>query len=668
MYPISDQIKSQLKQYLEQYVEQITTPSGNKRNHQYVCPFCESGTGKNKTGAFSLDPKSGCTRWHCFACGEAGDIFDLVGKVEKLSNHGEQIKKVADMFGVSLEQSNALFHSVKGGSSSKEKETAPKAYHAEFMPSPEFFDKATESLNSFLKGKTKYRGITLETLDRFKVGFIANWTHPNSSGTYSSPRVIVPTSETSYLARDTRPHSEATAKWEKQKVGASVPFNVERLRDARTPIFIVEGEFDALSVIDVNGVAIALGSTSNENLFLKQVAKYPPEQPIVLALDHDPSGKQASQKLKVALEAQGVAVMEYPQLAGVKDPNEGLQKDRDAFSLWVREGERLAQEQQAAAKADARSEYDKLSAGYSLPSFLGDLDAIDTEYIPSGFLALDSVLEGGLYAGLYVIGAISSLGKTTYVTQIADQVARNGNSVLFFSIEMDRSEIIAKSLCRESALYLRDTGGEPSEGLTIRQITSRQYRNFYTETQRQLLGNAVERYGKYAGNIYIKEGLRGIGVEQIREGVKQHIAVTGARPLVIVDYLQILTPNEEGRYTDKQIIDKAVLELKCISRDFKVPVIAVSSFNRTAYSNSVTMEAFKESGAIEYSSDVLLGLQLEGVGDKDFNVDKAKGQSTRKIELVILKNRNGRTGGKIKYQYLPAHHVLEEQDGVTYNY
>lgn len=628
MYPISDHIKSQLKQYLEQYVERITTPSGNKRNHQYVCPLCGSGTGKNKTGAFSLDPKSGCTRWHCFACGEAGDIFDLVGKVESLPNHGAQIKKVADMFGVSFEQSNALFHSVKGGSNSKEKKAAPKAYHAEFMPSPEFFDKATESLNSFLKGETKYRGITLETLDRFKVGFIANWTHPNSSGTYSSPRVIVPTSETSYLARDTRRHSEATAKWEKQKVGASVPFNVGRLRDAKTPIFIVEGEFDALSVIDVNGVAIALGSTSNENLFLKQVAKYPPEQPIVLALDNDTSGKQASQKLKVALEAQGVAVMEYPQLDGVKDPNEGLQKDRDAFSLWVREGERLAQEQQAEAKADARSEYDKLSAGYSLPSFLGNLNAIDTEYIPSGFPALDGVLEGGLYAGLYVIGAISSLGKTTYVTQIADQVARNGNSVLFFSIEMDRSEIIAKSLCRESALYLRDTGGEPSEGLTIRQITSRQYRNFYTETQSLLLENAAERYGKYAGNIYIKEGLRGIGVEQIREGVKQHIAVTGARPLVIVDYLQILTPNEEGRYTDKQIIDKAVLELKCISRDFKVPVIAVSSFNRACYNTSVTMEAFKESGAIEYSSDVLLGLQLEGAGNKDFNVDKAKGQST----------------------------------------
>lgn len=54
MYPISDHIKSQLKQYLEQYVERITTPSGNKRNHQYVCPLCGSGTGKNKQGHFLL--------------------------------------------------------------------------------------------------------------------------------------------------------------------------------------------------------------------------------------------------------------------------------------------------------------------------------------------------------------------------------------------------------------------------------------------------------------------------------------------------------------------------------------------------------------------------------------------------------------------------------------
>ena len=63
---------------------------------------------------------------------------------------------------------------------------------------------------------------------------------------------------------------------------------------------------------------------------------------------------------------------------------------------------------------------------------------------------------------------------------------------------------------------------------------------------------------------------------------------------MIIDYVQILAPHDP-RATDKQIIDRAVLELKRISRDFKTPVIGISSFNRMSYKNAVSMEAFKES-------------------------------------------------------------------------
>jgi replicative DNA helicase len=63
------------------------------------------------------------------------------------------------------------------------------------------------------------------------------------------------------------------------------------------------------------------------------------------------------------------------------------------------------------------------------------------------------------------------------------------------------------------------------------------------------------------------------------------------------------------------------------------------------------MQAFKESGAIEYSTDVLIGLQLMGVGDKNFDVDTAKSKNPREVEAIILKNRNGRTGGKIGYNF-----------------
>ena len=102
------------------------------------------------------------------------------------------------------------------------------------------------------------------------------------------------------------------------------------------------------------------------------------------------------------------------------------------------------------------------------------------------------------------------------------------------------------------------------------------------------------------------------------------------------------------------------MELKRISRDFKTPVIGISSFNRQNYREAVSMEAFKESGAIEYSSDVLIGLQLAGAGMKDFDTETAKSREPRQIELKILKSRNGPTGGIVEFDYHPKFNYFEE--------
>ena len=72
------------------------------------------------------------------------------------------------------------------------------------------------------------------------------------------------------------------------------------------------------------------------------------------------------------------------------------------------------------------------------------------------------------------------------------------------------------------------------------------------------------------------------------------------------------------------------------------------------------MEAFKESGALEYSSDVLMGLQLEGVGSENFDVNEAKSKDPREVELVILKNRNGATGEKLSFKYYPRFNYFKE--------
>ena len=77
--------------------------------------------------------------------------------------------------------------------------------------------------------------------------------------------------------------------------------------------------------------------------------------------------------------------------------------------------------------------------------------------LSTGIKTLDEALEGGFYKkNLVILGAISSLGKTTLALQIGDNIARGGNDVLIFSLEMSKEELIAKSLSRNMFLKAYD--------------------------------------------------------------------------------------------------------------------------------------------------------------------------------------------------------------------
>ena len=107
-------------------------------------------------------------------------------------------------------------------------------------------------------------------------------------------------------------------------------------------------------------------------------------------------------------------------------------------------------------------------------------------------------------------------------------------------------------------------------------------------------------------------------------------------------------------------MDKSVLELKRLSRDLDAVVVGISSLNRMSYNDVITMGAFKESGAIEYSADVLIGLQLAGVGADKFDVVRAKQENPRKIEIKVLKNRNGPVVPSYLMHYYPADNLFVE--------
>ena len=297
--------------------------------------------------------------------------------------------------------------------------------------------------------------------------------------------------------------------------------------------------------------------------------------------------------------------------------------------------------------------------------------------LPTGFVDLDYMTSGMQPSDLILIAARPSMGKTAFVLNIAQHNAfKENKGVVIFSLEMSRTQLMSKSISRHSAQIARERKLEMRNAKTSRGITSgKRYQN-YSKTELDLIHDSIEAYQVYADRIFIQEGIGNITTDSLRETIEKHILYTGGRwetdektgdrrllgghrPLGSVDYLQIIAPHND-RATDKQVVDHAVLELKRISRDYKLPVIAISSFNRGGYKIEATFEQLKESGAIEYSSDIVLALQLKGAGESKFNPTEAKRKTPREIELVVLKNRDAAVGDKVGFDYYPMFNLFDE--------
>lgn len=646
--------KELLKPRLKEYVETITSKS--KGTDKYVCPLCGSGTGKHKTGAFSIQDE---TRWKCFSCGEGGDIFDLIGLVEGIDDPKDLFKRAEEIFNISSYKTNSYtLENVKSSfrpSADKNRTKEPKK---DKEPLESYFKRCAEALdNEYIS----YRGISRETAEKYNLG-IDNHFKTKEGDKYTEWKaLIIPTGPNSFMARNT----DINNKDERvRKNGTAIPFNWECLKTSNNPIYIVEGEIDALSIIEAGGEAIGIGGTSGTNQLVKKyLLENPPKAPLILALDNDDEGRNKEAQLAEVLKEMDIEFIQYSPnetIGDYKDANEALTADREGLVRAILIGYEVCQTALNEQREAIRAEYIKTSAKYHINEFLeGVAASVETAFIPTGFKQLDYYLDGGLFEGLYGIGAISSLGKTTFILQVADQIAQNGQDVLIFSLEMARAEIMAKSISRNTAQIVEAEKLDSKLAKTARGITTGKFYKSYSAEDKGIINKAVNAYAQYADHLFIYEGVGDLGPKEVKNIVDHHCKVTGNRPVVIVDYLQILAPTDI-RATDKQNTDKAVLELKRLSRDYKIPVIAISSLNRANYSSKISMEAFKESGAIEYSTDVLIGLQLKGVGEKDFNVDEAKSRTPREVELIILKNRNGRTGSTIDLNYYPMFNLFDE--------
>ena len=687
------------------------TPDGKK----YICPVCGQGAHKSN-GLVEGTKKRG--RWVCPSCDgfvkgdetAGGDIYEYACRMNNFSRDAkghptwETFKWVFEQAGIEIDWEN-----------SKRKSDMDKNIKQKFTPQPqqaeipteqptesymEFYKRASENISN--TDYFKRRGLSEEVIKHFMLGYAENWRHPKAIAEGKrvppSPRAIIPVGPSCYLARDTRKNEdipEQNRQYVKQRVGTikSLYLKNSATSDPRNTIIVTEGELDAISVWQAGGNPLALCSISNKNLLIDLIHQHPNKK-WILALDNDNAGKKASKEIVEALKqdkGKEYQVFTINLYKNCKDANEILQLNPAYLQATVQEAmsDPEGMEYRGASDATAlRGYYDEI------------LDPERGKCYPTGFRDLDKELGGGLYSGLYTLGAISSLGKTTFILQIENNLAKQGQDVLFFSLEMSRNELIAKSISKFSALKSLEKNGNTDNASTQRQVMSGYLYKKYTHEQRDILFEACKEYEQISTHIYTIEGNFDYTVQDIQARVQKHIKATGKKPVVFVDYLQILGLDDEipdksnGRprnYTDKQKADRIVSTLKRMSRDLDVPVIVVSSFNRESYTQPVSMASFKESGGIEYSCDVLIGLQYMGMdydsekdGDPDAQGQKKKGGRYKRImELIakinedvkegrpgpvqckLLKNRNGARGQSVYFQFFPRYNLYTEMGRET---
>ena len=628
----------QLKFFLRDYVENITRKS---KGRFYVCPICKSGEGPNETGAFSVEDDG--RRWKCFACDKGGDIYDLYAELNHCTP-SKATQAIIAQYGKG--GTGRDFKPVKQRASSEEPAKQPRSYAAEIAAFAAAL-KGSEG-ESYLQG----RGLTLETMQRFNLGYNAarcTVTIPyNAAGTYYGQRSVNPDAE--------RKHDNLT--------GVTMPiFNTAALYSAGV-CFIVESPLCAISIAQEGGTAAAISGTGGAERLKAQFKKKPPpsEAVFILCLDNDESGRKATDKIGRALEEIGVfCVNGTAAIMGTekdtanadfrKDPNDVLQKSgADALREAIAETIEATIKARNVVAQEAEEERAQRTGAGMVDAFLKAIQTDKYKPMPTGISDIDKALCGGFTRQQVVmLGAAPGVGKTALAQWIFEGMAQRGEtSCVYLNLEMSREQILARSISRIAA-----RNGNKIRALEVMQGYK------WTDKQRVAVIEAAQEYAENIAPrmIYNPDGITAnldIILQYIEREAQQAKEAQIPAPVVVLDYLQLVSgqPREDAA----AVIKRAVAGLKGYAVRHDTIVFVIIAHNRQSNtSGSVSMESGRDTSAIEYSADIQLALAftacLKRKGQTPKSPDDLSIDEQREITLRIVKGRFGGRGTDVDLRF-----------------
>ena len=245
--------------------------------------------------------------------------------------------------------------------------------------------------------------------------------------------------------------------------------------------------------------------------------------------------------------------------------------------------------------------------------------------IPTGINRLDRMMTGLNKSDLIIIGARPGMGKTSFVLNIARNVAvKEGKRVCFFSLEMSRDQVAQRLLSSEACIK--------SEQLRTGKLINDEWTRLIQATE--ILSKA---------ELYVDEST-GITVPEMKSKVRR----LGGVDLVIVDYLGLMElPRDSQTRGDNRVqeVTKITRSLKLMAKELNIPVIVCSQLRRASTvekeSNRPSLSSLRDSGSIEQDADIVLFLHRENyykVSDPEQAADE------HEATCIVAKNRHGEVG------------------------
>lgn len=670
---------NEIKARWRDYLEEITAPAKYKVNGEesYICPVC----GQHGQNGDGMTYQPGTNTLHCFGCGFVGSDIDLDielhgGDPKDPHDFMEARQRVADIVGVDLSDENrSEIEKVPPRAHEKgNKDTThinrpvreKKLSEADLRASRAIIEKARAGFESpeciaYLEG----RGIDIEKARRAGVGFIKGFVHPNATTPPRNPGdyVIFPNASGGCTARAIDPDAR-TPKMHVKPTGLFFLDGTGESIDPAKRLFVVEGESDALTIGQNRVQVVATCSTEGRGRFVEWLKDHWPEDgaEVVLCYDQDERGQKAEADLQNRLRAEQIPAFSFNLSGQYKDANEAYLSDQVGFLARLTHAETM---EAPDPDAEIKEKVHAWTVAGRMPDFEETLKN-SAPPTPTGFQTLDDLLNGGIREGLIIVGAVPSLGKTTFLIQMLDQIVSQAweddqkaetidpntrRDALIFSLEESANSLIAKMISRRGAEYAMRVNRPLKEyAKSSDQILNYQSHELWKKDALQLYELCKNGVMKTGEKFAIIDG-RPVSALEVRESIEEYKTATGRTPIVLIDYLQIMKPMDP-KSDLRNTINENLTELANLSHEYNTPIVVISSFNRQSYGQGVNYASAKESGNVEYSADIMIGLQFENVGGKNFDEKKARKQDIRKIELIIQKNRRGKTNDVIKFDYM----------------